>query len=760
MTSQLQNILDLIRQSEQLSNADKVALEKALKEADKAFEITNFKLDRTEKVKHTTAVLLEETIAELEQKRKAVEVQNRELEIEAALEKVRSRALSMHKSEELKEVVTVLFQKLQELEFGIDKGAALVMTYSPESKDHTQWITDATQTYAVPFFIPFTEHSIALDQIHAREKQLEFYSKVYDQNEKNEYFRYLFQHTEYKHVPYDVQELILNSKDFGISIAFEKHSAIAIPSTVGKLVSGDEIIILKRFARVFEQSYTRFLDLQKAEAQAREAQIQLALERVRARTMAMQSSEELAEVSYLLNKQVVELGIPTRGCAFNIYNEHDSTEWFSNLEGTLPAYKTPRENIFLKYYEAGQRGETLWTEKFGGDKIKEHYKYLATLSVAGKEEDTIHEGVQAVPEYQIDHVAYFKYGYLLFITLVPAPEAHDVFKRFAKEFEQTYTRFLDLQKAEAQVREAQIEAGLEKVRSKSLAMHRSDELEQVAASLFEVVVGLGIALDGALLFVFNRENRNISLWVATVQLPKPVFIDLPFEEGMQDNEIIREFWKATDHGLALSRIYSGVVKNDYFRYVQRHNGSKIPDPIKKLQLDLPAWHFSFVGEKNTMLGLDSWTGHLFTESDLNTLRRFVKVFEQAYVRFLDLQKAEGQAREAQIQLALERVRARTMAMQRSDELAEAAQLLYQQFHSLGIKTYTCAYMFIEEEQNLQRGWTVSSDGTLLPDFFDFPLTGDPILDQRFQSWKNKQPIHEAELKGEANKQHHTFLVSM
>ncbi|HPW63704.1 MAG TPA: hypothetical protein PLJ13_15510, partial [Cyclobacteriaceae bacterium] len=440
MTSQLQNILDLIRQSEQLSNADKVALEKALKEADKAFEITNFKLDRTEKVKHTTAVLLEETIAELEQKRKAVEVQNRELEIEAALEKVRSRALSMHKSEELKEVVTVLFQKLQELEFGIDKGAALVMTYSPESKDHTQWITDATQTYAVPFFIPFTEHSIALDQIHAREKQLEFYSKVYDQNEKNEYFRYLFQHTEYKHVPYDVQELILNSKDFGISIAFEKHSAIAIPSTVGKLVSGDEIIILKRFARVFEQSYTRFLDLQKAEAQAREAQIQLALERVRARTMAMQSSEELAEVSYLLNKQVVELGIPTRGCAFNIYNEHDSTEWFSNLEGTLPAYKTPRENIFLKYYEAGQRGETLWTEEFGGDKIKEHYKYLATLSVAGKEEDTIHEGVQAVPEYQIDHVAYFKYGYLLFITLVPAPEAHDVFKRFAKEFEQTYTR--------------------------------------------------------------------------------------------------------------------------------------------------------------------------------------------------------------------------------------------------------------------------------------------------------------------------------
>ena len=40
-----------------------------------------------------------------------------------------------------------------------------------------------------------------------------------------------------------------------------------------------------------------------------------------------------------------------------------------------------------------------------------------------------------------------------------------------------------------------------------------------------------------------------------------------------------------------------------------------------------------------------------------------------------LQKAEAQAREAQIQAALERVRARTMAMQRSDELAEVANII-------------------------------------------------------------------------------------
>jgi signal transduction histidine kinase len=72
MTPQLLAVLDIIQQWA-LSDEDKAAIVKAVKEADKALEIANFKLDRTEKVKRTTAILLEETIQELELKRKAVE---------------------------------------------------------------------------------------------------------------------------------------------------------------------------------------------------------------------------------------------------------------------------------------------------------------------------------------------------------------------------------------------------------------------------------------------------------------------------------------------------------------------------------------------------------------------------------------------------------------------------------------------------------------------------------------------------------------
>src|SRR5664279_4006919 len=101
MNQKLQQLLDSIQQSAHLSDDEKNALAKTVKEADKEFEITTFKLDRTEKVKRTTAILLEETIEELEQKRKSVETQNKELEIESSLERVRTVAMSMNKPDDM-----------------------------------------------------------------------------------------------------------------------------------------------------------------------------------------------------------------------------------------------------------------------------------------------------------------------------------------------------------------------------------------------------------------------------------------------------------------------------------------------------------------------------------------------------------------------------------------------------------------------------------------------------------------------------------
>ncbi|MEO6820658.1 MAG: ATP-binding protein [Ginsengibacter sp.] len=80
MNQHLQKILDFFNQDISMSAEEKTIMLKAVKDTDTALVISEFKLDRTEKVKRTTAILLEETIEELEQKRKAIEETNSALQ--------------------------------------------------------------------------------------------------------------------------------------------------------------------------------------------------------------------------------------------------------------------------------------------------------------------------------------------------------------------------------------------------------------------------------------------------------------------------------------------------------------------------------------------------------------------------------------------------------------------------------------------------------------------------------------------------------
>jgi len=99
MNQHLQNIATIIQQAESLTEEQKTAVLKSIKDADKELEITAFKLDRTEKVKRTTAILLEETIQELELKRKAVEETNAALQ--KSLEELKAAQAQLIQSEKM-----------------------------------------------------------------------------------------------------------------------------------------------------------------------------------------------------------------------------------------------------------------------------------------------------------------------------------------------------------------------------------------------------------------------------------------------------------------------------------------------------------------------------------------------------------------------------------------------------------------------------------------------------------------------------------
>ncbi len=90
MNQHLKSILNFIEQGKSLLPAEKDAVLKSLKNADKELEITAI----------------------------ALEAQKRELEIESSLERVRAVAMGMNKADDLLNVCEILFHELQNLEFG------------------------------------------------------------------------------------------------------------------------------------------------------------------------------------------------------------------------------------------------------------------------------------------------------------------------------------------------------------------------------------------------------------------------------------------------------------------------------------------------------------------------------------------------------------------------------------------------------------------------------------------------------------------
>ena len=949
MNHHLQQLLESIQQSEHLSGDEKASLSKAIKEADKEMEITAFKLDRTEQVKKTTAILLEETIAELEQKRKAVEEQNRDLEIEASLERVRTVAMAMRKPDDMLDVCRMISDQLQLLGFKEIRNVQTVIIYeqkheylnyqyfAPYDKDSIEvidyrlhpdvleftekmlqsadayytktfegealqrWrdyrkqtgqlsdpkLDEATSSHyyfysigagalGVTTYAPLSEEQIDLfkrfrnvfelayrrfidiqrAEAQAREAQIEVslervrsramamhktdelldaaeliykelstlgissmnvsYAFVDEQEKTGSYysvnpvdgktlpFPFVFPHTEtkvmrsllsswkkqepFKVIELDEEETLTHQTYIGehIQLVIKKNNQ-AIPFSVDaflavspkkaviynfnfpqgyifiigstRLTTDQEQIVL-RFTKVFELTYRRFLDLKKAETQARESQIELALERVRARTMAMQRSDELSDAASMLFKQVSDFGIKVWSSAFQIWNADDisTTAWASAPDGSLQApFRLPYdEDIFFKQiYQARQRGEDFFVMESSGKELEVTYHYMFNLPGVKKYFDDAQDLGFSIPKYQITHCAFFSTGYLMFITYEPCEEMWDIFKRFARVFEQTYTRFLDLQKAEAQAREAQIEVSLERVRSRAMAMHKSEELQEVANTLFEKLTELNIKMDSANIAIFKEGTRDFEYWVASPYQKLVQSFRIPYSDLLLTKDMVAARESGTEFH---TKTYSFVEKNEWFNYAFENTDFKfLSEERKQMILDTKAVTISIAFSKNTGIQITSYSEELLSQEKIEILKRFAKVFEQAYIRFLDLQKAEAQAREAQIEVALERVRARVMAMQNSDELKELIGTVFIELTKLDLILTRCLIMIFDPETSGSTWWMANSEAPTDPISLYIKYHEYPPYLAYVKSWKEQANKWQYILEGEDKKNWDDFI---
>ena len=405
--------------------------------------------------------------AAVDVKTKELLAKNRDLEIEAALERVRGRAMAMRSSDELADLVTLVFQELTALDMELTR--CLIWIFN---EDHSaQWWMANSEDPTKPsvFNIPRHEHPPHQAFLSAWKENQKIWEYDLEGQVKRDWDKYLFSETELVKLPEYVQEAMQAPDKVILTATFNNFGALQSAGLESLSVENQEI--LKRFGQVFDQTYTRFLDLKNAEAQAREAQIMVSLERVRAASMAMHKSDQLSDVLTTLFEQFDVLKINPSHAVLTLIDPEKNTMKF-RMTGKHGYRIMADQEVDLKIMDAWVDTSEKW-KKSNPNAVNVNEYPPETLPAIWELYDDL---IKAIPEESRMRIedfpnglfiteGYCKFGYIGFAhNRKPTGEEKDIVIRFASEFGSLYQRFLDLQKAEDQAREAQIEASLESIR--------------------------------------------------------------------------------------------------------------------------------------------------------------------------------------------------------------------------------------------------------------------------------------------------------
>lgn len=616
--------------------------------------------------------------AEVKERTNELEQRKREAEIEAALERVRSRSMAMHNSNEIGHVALVLFEQLKSLG-GELWGTGFGFCQNDSNFDEF-WF--ANEKGVMPHLkIPNTIDPAHKQMHKGWEKNLEFLSIEKDGKELKEHYNYMLT------VP-DVQPIFQGLLDDGIAFpkwqkwhaAYFKYGYMLVITTE----TYENEVIFKRFAKVFEQAYTRFLDLQKAEEQARKSQIELSLERIRTLATSMQKSQDLLDIVVTMHTEFTSLGHEAHYFWHMRWLEDTYQKAMTSGDGSRigNVMELPRgfhQNEAMNKWE--QNEEPIGVFTFDADRAID---YIDRMISEGRfdEIDQNSPGsndIRAIGglTFVMARTTHGEIGYSL-PGVVENPPEDDLktLVRFAHVFDLAYKRFEDLQEAEQRAYESKVEASLERVRGMAAAMNHSDDLKQIAEEMFKEMAMLRINPLRYGLAMIDGVNKEAELWASTVDDSQ--YIDLLGNLSL------------TWHPMLLQAYDAWGAQHEEFIYLLQ--GKELSDYYKKIGIINPE-----IPNLETLVDPDnevtqyccffpfkSGTMYAFTtdepdEEGKSILKRFANVFEQAHIRYDDLQIAEKQARlireeRDRLEIALRELEATQDQLVQQKKLASLGQL--------------------------------------------------------------------------------------
>ena len=563
-----------------------------------------------------------------------VQGKDRLLEIENALDEVRTVAMNMKKPEDMLDICRVICRVLEKLNVRDIRNIQTAIFY--ETKHiHTNYVYFRLADVSL---LQDVDYSLQEDVAAFADKMLrgpsEFFTTSFDKAKINEYIKYQDEAGQF------VDQYLENAES--LNFYFYSFGTGALGLSTYSPLSEDDIVLFKRFRNVFELAYRRFADIEQAIEQAREAQIEVALERVRAKAMAMHKSEDLRPAIDTLFIELDKLDLGMIRCGIGIINKEKRTAdvWTtSQTKEGCAVHASGDESLDIHPLLQGAYDAWIDQSDFSyflkGDDLALYYNEIEKTNFKLPDAAQMSEHSNELCQYY--YVTAFRAGNLFaFRDSEFTDEAKSVMKRFAGVFNMTYQRFLDIQRAEEQAHKSQIEAALERVRARALAMQEPEELKEVERVLRHEMGLLGVReIETCGIFIRADNTSKAECWYE-LSNPKDEekrisdHFELDFNDTTTGSEILRFLNSPEEH---VSIDLSGKERKEWIEYFRSNSpsfkgyyGDEIPDIIYHLQKfphgALCVASFSAISEESREL-----------------LMRAANVFSLAYSRFKDLTKS-------------------------------------------------------------------------------------------------------------------------
>ena len=462
--------------------------------------------------------------------------------------------------------------------------------------------------------------------------------------------------------------------------------------------------------------------------------------------MAMHKSDELADTAGVLFEQMVSLGIIPKRCVISIINQqtNNASFWLTSSDGkVIPGsdlVPLTEEKHLIEMYRAWKEKKTHFSFKVTGEERLDWTMYIINkvkMHLPEYQPDTINKE-QILIEPAVFNSFFFSHGFVMLHTVDDLTEDHiQMLKRFASVFEQTYTRFLDLKRAEAQAREAKIEASLERVRSKAMAMHSPNDLSETVNVFFKELKALEIVPISCGVAQIDEATRTTNLTTTTSSQQGDSF------------EVIGKI-KQTGHPVLDGIFENWKLQKEYHPVLEGEDIKAYYD-VMNAQIAYPEY-----SEETTQFGnlfpfkegfVFAWTENKLSEEELQIFRRFTSVLSLTYRRYIDLKEAEVRAFDAIKQASLDRVRAEIASMRTSEDLNYITPIIWRELKNLEVPFFRCGVFIVEEENEKVLVYLTTPDGKSLG-VLNLPFESSKLIITTVQFWKQQKVYHEHWNKGE------------